>query len=86
MLRLKEVFKEKGVTGKELAEKLGITENALSLIANGKRQPRFELLKDIARVLNVDIRELFEPTKEDTTEYSFKCPYCGKGLDVVPKG
>ena len=59
ILRLKEALKEKGVTGKELAEKVDVTENAISLIANGKRQPRFELLMDIANVLDVDLKELF---------------------------
>lgn len=68
ILRLKEVIKEKGTTGKELASIVDITENALSLIINGKRQPRFELLVEIAKALDVDVRELFIPTKEDESE------------------
>ena len=68
ILRLKEALKEKGVTGKELAEKVDVTENAISLIANGKRQPRFELLMDIANVLDVDLTELFKTTKETSSE------------------
>ncbi|MAO10015.1 MAG: transcriptional regulator [Flavobacteriaceae bacterium] len=68
ILRLKEALKEKGVTGKELAEKVDVTENAISLIANGKRQPRFELLMDIANVLDVDLKELFKTTKETSSE------------------
>lgn len=68
ILRLKDVLKEKGVTGKELSSKVDITENALSMIINGKRQPRFELLIEISKVLDVDVRELFVPTKEDDQE------------------
>lgn len=68
ILRLKELIKLKGTTGKELALKVDITENALSLISNGKRQPRFELLVEIAKALDVDVRELFVPTKEDDQE------------------
>lgn len=64
MLKIKEILKEKGITGKDLAKELNITENAFSLIVNGKRQPRFELLADIAKILDVDIRDLFVPTKE----------------------
>ncbi|MDD3772108.1 MAG: helix-turn-helix transcriptional regulator [Weeksellaceae bacterium] len=64
MLKIKEILKEKGITGKDLAKELNITENAFSLIVNGKRQPRFELLAEIAKYLDVDIRELFVPTKE----------------------
>ncbi len=68
MLRIKEILQGKGITSKDLAEKLSITENALSLIVNGKRQPRFELLLKIAKELDVDVRELFQPTKETTQE------------------
>lgn len=68
ILRLKEVLKEKGVTGKELSEKVGITENAISMIINDKRQPRFNLLLQIAEVLDVDIRDLFYSTKDNSTK------------------
>jgi transcriptional regulator with XRE-family HTH domain len=63
MLRIKEVLKEKKISGKVLAEHLGITENSVSLILNNKRQPRFETLSDIASYLKVDVRELFISTK-----------------------
>lgn len=68
ILRLKDVFKEKNITSKDLSNKVGITENALSMIANGKRQPRFELLLQIANELDVDVRELFHSTKQIETE------------------
>lgn len=68
MLQIKEILRDKGITGKELANRLDITENAVSLIINGKRQPRFELLKEIAEILDVDIRDLFVPTKESAIE------------------
>ena len=58
-LRIKELLKENKLTAKELAEKLNITENGLSLVINGKRQPRFELLEQIAEKLNVPIWQLF---------------------------
>ena len=64
-LRIKEISKAKGISGKELASTVNITENAMSLIVNGKRQPRFELLSLIAQALEVDIRDLFHPTKGD---------------------
>lgn len=68
ILRIKELLKEKGISGKQLAQELGVTENSISLILNNKRQPRFETLADIAKVLDVDIRELFLSTKETQTE------------------
>lgn len=71
LIRLKEVLREKGISGKELAERVGVTENAISMISNNKRQPRFELLAEIAETLNVDVKELFHSTKEDENETLF---------------
>lgn len=68
VLRLKEVLKEKGMSGKDLATRVGVAENSISFIVTGKTQPRFELLNKIAEVLEVDIRELFNPTKGDPLE------------------
>ncbi len=68
VLRLKDLLKEKEVTGKELAATVGVTENAISMIINNKRQPRFELLLQIAETLNVDIRDLFKPSKDTKNE------------------
>ena len=68
LLRLKAVLLEKGVTGKELAEKVGVSPVAISNIASGNSFPKPELLKKIAEVLDVDIRELFVPTKENDVE------------------
>ncbi len=68
ILRIKELLKEKGISGKQLAQELGVTENSISLILNNKRQPRFETLADIAKVLDVDIRELFYSTKETQSD------------------
>ena len=66
ILRLKEVLKEKEVTGKDLAEKVGLSETAMSNIVKGQSLPRQEVLLKIAQTLDVDIRELFYPTKEST--------------------
>lgn len=65
VLRLKEVLKEKGFTSKDLSEKVGISKTSISQIITENQQPRFELLLQIAKVLNVDVRELFNPTKEE---------------------
>lgn len=65
MLRIKEVLKEKGITLKDLAAMLGITNVALSRIVNGNTT--IETLRKIAEALDVDVRELITPTKEKTT-------------------
>ena len=69
VLRLKEILKEKGITGKQLAEDVGVSENNMSRIVRGDQAPRFVLLYKIADVLDVDVRDLFhstKPKKEDT--------------------
>ncbi|MAY82615.1 MAG: transcriptional regulator [Flavobacteriales bacterium] len=64
-LRVKELLSEKNISGKELAQKVGVSTNAISQIATGKTQPRFELMEKIAEVLGVEIRDLFQPSKGD---------------------
>ena len=65
MLRIKELLKEKGITLKDLAAMLGITNVALSRIVNGNTT--IETLRKIAEALDVDVRELITPTKETPT-------------------
>ncbi|MCO4304681.1 helix-turn-helix domain-containing protein [Riemerella anatipestifer] len=64
ILRLKEVLKEKGVTGKELAQNIGVAEMTISNIVNGNTFPKPQTLLDIATFLNVDIKDLFNSTKD----------------------
>lgn len=47
-----------GMTQKELAEKAGTTENAVSLIESGKRNPRPSTIKKIAEALNVPVEDI----------------------------
>ena len=61
-LRIKEVLKAKGVTLEEIAQKLGITYVGLY----GKlKTAKLETLTEIAKILNVDVRDLIKPTKEN---------------------
>lgn len=64
ILRLKEALSERGVTGKELALKLGVSQNTISNIVNGYNFPKPALLVEIAKELDIDIKDLFISTKE----------------------
>ena len=64
LLRIKELIKEKGLTGKDLAERVGVHPVNFSKIVSGNSFPKPELLKKIAEELDIDIRELFYSTKE----------------------
>jgi transcriptional regulator with XRE-family HTH domain len=71
LLRLKEVLSEKGVTGKELAEAVGVTPASISNIAQNNSFPKASLLISIADFLNVDVRELFRGKKGSSQPYGF---------------
>ncbi len=60
--RLKIVLTELGVTQKELAEKLDVTEHTVSRFCTNDNQPSLKRLKQIAIILGVDIRDLLIPT------------------------
>ncbi|MCG8247699.1 helix-turn-helix transcriptional regulator [Tenacibaculum finnmarkense] len=68
ILRLKELLKEKSVSGKTLSDMVNVSENTISFIVTGKTQPRFELLLKIADVLNVDVKDLFVSTKDGSSK------------------
>ena len=57
---------EKGVSGKEMAEKTGVSSQSIYNIVNGTHFPKPELLKAIADVLDIDVREMFIETKESS--------------------
>lgn len=55
---------EKQLTSKWLAERLGKSENTISKWCSNKVQPSLENLVEIAKILDIDVRELIVPTKE----------------------
>jgi len=72
-LRIKEVLKEKGLTGVWLASQVGITRPNMSNIISGKSKPSLDTLERIASALNLPITELFEQPATDI----IICPKCG---------
>jgi transcriptional regulator with XRE-family HTH domain len=63
ILRLKELMTQKGMSREELANKVGVSMTTISNINSEKNLPTIHLLLQIAEVLDVDIREMFIPTK-----------------------
>jgi len=47
-------------TQAELAEKINVSESTISLIERGIQTPSIFIVYDIAKVLNIDIKELFK--------------------------
>ncbi len=58
MNRIKTVLYEKGIKQTWLVEKLGKSFNIVNDYCNNKRQPRLEVLFEIASLLNVEVKDL----------------------------
>jgi transcriptional regulator with XRE-family HTH domain len=61
--RLKVVLVEQKRTGKWLAEVLGKNESTISRWCSNETQPSLDTLSEIAKALNVDIKDLLVSTK-----------------------
>lgn len=59
MYRIKEIAKEKGIQIKEIAERIGVDPVTLSRINKGE-STTVERLQQIAEVLDVSVKDLFE--------------------------
>ncbi len=78
-IRLRELCQKKGITQKELAERMGVAELTLSRAAKGNTS--LPMLENIAVALGVSVSELFEPAKEGV----IICPHCGTQLEITAK-
>lgn len=84
-MRIKELIKQKGLTQKEFAEKLGMTTVGLSQILAGK--PSYTTMEKIASTLGVEMWELLVSPEEIVSSYSINsgtitCPKCGEIIHV----
>ena len=62
--RIKVVLAEKGKTNRWLAERIAKNETTISRWCSNKAQPSVEVFGLIAEALDVDVRVLFNTTKE----------------------
>lgn len=75
--RIKELLKERGLTISNLAEQIGTTQTSLSRALGENGNPTYETLSKIAKVLSVDMSELFKSNR-----FSITCPNCGKDINI----
>lgn len=75
--RIKELLKERGITISSLAEQIGTTQTSLSRALGENGNPTYETLSKIAKVLSVDMSELFK-----SNGLSISCPHCGKEINI----
>ena len=63
MNRIKEVLEEKGIKQTWLAEKLGKSYPIINGYVRNKAQPRLEVLYEIAKLLEVNVKDLLIDTE-----------------------
>lgn len=64
--------KEKNMTQKELANKIGVTDRAISKWENGRGLPDLSLMKPLCDELGISINELISGERIDKIEYQDK--------------
>jgi len=68
MNRIKEVLAEKGIKQTWLADKLGKSYNMVNGYVQNRQQPRLEVLYDIARILEVGVKDLLVEQENKSEE------------------
>jgi transcriptional regulator with XRE-family HTH domain len=66
ILRLKDMMHELGWSREKLAEEAGVSVTTISNINSELHLPSIETLVRIAEVMDVDVRDLFRPTRPST--------------------
>ena len=64
MNRIKEVLESKGIKQTWLAEQIGKSFSVVNAYVCNRRQPSLEVLFEIAKILNVDPKELIESNEK----------------------
>jgi len=65
MNRIKEVLEAKGIKQTWLAEKLGKSYNMVNGYVQNRQQPRLEVLFEIAKILEINPKELIKTEESD---------------------
>lgn len=79
--RIKTIISAKGMSIKEVAEKMGVAPQTLGNIVNEKNNPNISTLERIAKVLEVPVSSLFTDYLEPNSAIII-CPQCGARIDI----
>lgn len=82
--RIREILDQKGMKAKDLADKLGTSQQYVSRILRGETSVSITRLKEIADILGVSLLELFSDYKNTVTvePSTLVCPYCGNKIKI----
>lgn len=67
-----ELRKEKNMSQKELAQKIGVTDRAISKWENGRGMPDLSLMKPLCKELDITINDLLSGERIDKKDYQSK--------------
>ena len=67
--KIKRMRVNRGLTQEQLAEKLEYSPNHISKLESARTNPSFELLVSISKVLDIEIKELFNFDEYQTTTF-----------------
>lgn len=57
-MRLREIRKQQGMTAQVLAEKLGISQGAISHYETGRRKPSIDMVVKMSKIFNCSVDDL----------------------------
>ena len=69
---IKQIRQDNNLTQKDLADKLGVTYQAVSKWENGKNVPDIATLKEISKLFNTNIDEILDGEKKTINNNLFK--------------
>lgn len=77
---IKKRIRECGFTTQQIAESLGISQQAVSQAINGN--PSLSRLEQIASAIGITVSELVADNPASHIEPQQKCPYCGHDIKI----
>ena len=90
---IKTLCKLHGITQRQIAEKMGVTDNSLSMTLS-KNNPQLSTLTDIADAMGVSVLQLLASPEElelltgqSQEEHGkvLRCPHCGEEIELYVK-
>lgn len=86
LLKISHYMKLNNISRDKMAEILKVTPVTITNITSGKTYPSIDLLLEIAEIFNIDIRELFNPTKVNYSSQLIEAKtLIKKGVEILEK-
>ncbi len=91
---VKRLCKLRNITQRQLAEKIGVSDNSLSMTLS-KNNPQLSTLQTIAEALGVSVSQLLQTPEEweqqnerqpaEENAKVLRCPHCGEEIELYIK-